>query len=384
MRIALAHDWLLQQRGGEKILSEFCLRWKNLSIYTLFLNPQRIHPVIKQHAIYVSRLGRLPAVERYYRYLLPWFPYGIEEFYLRDFDQLFSISHAVAKGIPHDPGIPHICYSLTPMRYLWFDSKMYFPGQQWSMRRTLLKLFSKRLKTWDLQSNNRVNHFVAISQTVRQRIEAVYGRAAHVIYPPVDLEFFQPGGVPRENFYLIISSLVPYKRIDVAIDAFNQNGKMLLIAGEGPLHNRLRRRARSNIRFLGWVSKEEVRRLYWSAKALVFPGVEDFGLVPVEAQACGCPVIGYGEGGVTETVIEGETGVLFREPAPEALIRAIERFEKIPWDEERTARNAARFSRERFHLEWETYLRTLGIKMNGADTGEIRNLPIGRGVLGAE
>ena len=311
-RVAISHDWLLRHRGGEKILKEFCLNFEDLAIFTLFFRPDRIDPAIGEHSIFVSPLGRWPGVNHYYPYLLPFFRYGIERFYVQEVDVLLSISHAVAKGIPHASGIPHICYCLTPMRYLWSE-QLYFPKPEWSLKRKLLNVFSKRLRAWDLASNRGVDFFVAISQTVSKRIQKIYGRPSQVIYPCIDAEFFHPLDVPREEFYLIVSSLVPYKRIDLAVEAFNQNGKSLLIAGEGSLRRKLSSKARPNVRFLGWQPNEEIRRLYSQARALIFPGTEDLGLVPLEAQACGCPVIAYGEGGATETVTEGETGLFFVE-----------------------------------------------------------------------
>lgn len=368
-QMAIAHDWLLRHRGGERVLKEFCHRFKDLSIYTLFLDPEAVHPVIRQHAIYVSRLGRLPGVTRYYRYLLPWFRRGIEHFHIRKVDLLLSISHAVAKGIPHEPDIPHVCYCLTPMRYLWEERKLYFPNGRPDFKEKLLERFSRKLRQWDLESNRSVDFFVAISQTVKERIKRTYGREAEVIYPCVDLELFHPvnGTRKRGTFYLIVSSLVPYKRIDLAIEAFNRCGKPLLIAGDGPIRRQLAREAKSNIRFLGRVTDQELCRLYNTAQGLIFPGVEDFGLVPLEAQACGCPVIAYGEGGATETVTDGETGLFFRDSTVEALLGAIELFDKARFDESRAVENACRFSSDRFWFEWKHFFQKNGLRVNFLD-----------------
>ena len=360
LRLAISHDWLIRQRGAENVLKEFCLAFKDVSIYALFLHPQAIDPVIRRQSVYVSPLGRWPGVRYYYRYLLPRFPSGMDHFQVTGVDLLLSISHAVAKGIPHESQIPHICYCLTPIRYLWSERRLYFRNSQRSIRERLLEIFSKRLQDWDLESNRGVDFWVAISRTVQERIQRTYGRQSDVIYPCVDLELFQPLDLDREDFYLVVSRLVSHKWIDLAVEAFNRNGKPLLIVGEGSLRRHLARRARSNVRFLGWQPDQEVRRLYCRARALIFPGTEDFGLVPVEAQACGCPVIAYGEGGATETVIEGETGLFFRGASAASLCEAVQQFERRPWDPVKAVANGRRFSRSRFLSEWQQYFRRRG------------------------
>ena len=231
------------------------------------------------------------------------------------------------------------------------------------MERNVSEAFSHRLKAWDLQSNRGVDNFVAISRTVQQRIQRVYGCRSVVIYPSVDLEFFRAADAVREEFYLIVSALVPQKRIDLAVEAFNRTGKPLWIVGTGPLWRHLRRKARSNIHFLGGLSDEEVRQLYSRARALIFPGSEDFGLVPVEAQACGCPVVAYGEGGATETVVEGETGLFFPEATPESLGKTLCLFERTRFADEKVVKNARRFDRARFRSEWRHYFKKLGVRV---------------------
>ena len=290
----------------------------------------------------------------------PSSPYAIRQFQVRDVELLISISHSVAKGIPHDPEVPHICYCLTPMRYLW-EPGLYQPDLKGPLRRILLRLLSRPLRSWDTQTNQSVDSFVAVSKTVQQRIRRTYGQESRVIYPFVDLDFFRPTNASRDDFYLIVSGLVPNKRISLAIEAFNRNGKTLRIVGSGPLLRRLRRMARPNVEFLGWQPDDEVRTLYQTARGLVFPGHEDFGLVPMEAQACGCPVIAYGKGGVTESVVAGETGIFFQDPTPEALREAVESLEKSPLDEGTMIQNAQRFSRDRFWSEWRHCLKELGL-----------------------
>ncbi|MFQ5740228.1 MAG: glycosyltransferase [Acidobacteriota bacterium] len=359
-RMAIAHDWLLIPRGAERVLTEFCLAVQDLSIYTLFLRAPFISPPVSRHSLFVSPFNHLPWVDRYYRYLLPWFGWGIEQLYVDQADVLLSISHSVAKGIPHHPDIPHVCYCLTPMRYLW-EPRLYGAELKASWRGTLLKALSSRLKQWDLKSTDSVDFFVAVSETVAKRIRRVYGRDAEVLYPCVDQEFFSPSSLPREEFYLIVSALVPQKRIDLAIEAFKRNGKTLLVVGTGPLYRRLSRMAGPNTRFLGWLEDGRVRELYRRAKGLIFPGTEDFGLVPVEAQACGCPVLAFGEGGTTETVIDGKTGLFFRQPNPDALLAALASFEKVRFDSKEALDNARRFSRPRFRDRWRAVFKKLGL-----------------------
>ena len=359
-RIAVCHDWLLNQRGAERVLAEFCRNQSSLAIYTLFLDPKVLGSALDRHLVYVSPLRWLPTVRAYYRYLLPLFPYAIRKFQVRDVELLISISHSVAKGIPHDPEVPHICYCLTPMRYLW-EPNLYQPDLKGPLRGMLLKLLSRSLRSWDTQANQSVDSFVAVSRTVQQRIRRTYGRESRVIYPFVDLDFFRPATTSREDFYLIVSGLVPNKRISLAIEAFNRSGKALRIVGSGPLLRRLRRMARPNVQFLGWQPDDEVRKLYQTARGLIFPGHEDFGLVPVEAQACGCPVVAYGEGGVTESVVDEETGIFFRDSTADSLRGAVDSLEKNSLQEGKMIQNAKRFSRARFWSEWRQCLLDLGL-----------------------
>ncbi len=362
MKLAIAHEWLLNQRGAERVLREFCVAFGPLDIYTLFLEIDRLSPEIRRQTIYRSPLGRLPGVARYYRLLMPCLPSAIGRMRVADCDLLISISHAVSKGIPRAGGIPHVCYCLTPMRYLWeprlYESLSRSP-RGWLFR-AALRIWGKRLRAWDRASAASVDRFVAISETVRERIQRVYQRESEVIHPGIDLDFFRPLGLPRQDFYLVVSALVPQKQLEVAVDAFRQSGKQLLIAGSGPWRRRLERRAGGNIRFLGWRSDNEIRDLYGRARALVFPGVEDFGLVPVEAQACGCPVVAFARGGVTETVIPGESGYFFREQTAESLNRAVRRLELEPLDPERVLASGRRFSRQRFLTAWRGLLSEFG------------------------
>ncbi len=361
MKLAIAHDWLLNRRGAERVLGDFCRAFGPLDVYTLLLDHESLAPELRCQTIYRSPLGRLPGVRSYYRLLVPWLRSAAEGLRVRDCDLLLSISHSAAKAIPRDPGIPHVCYCLTPMRYLWEPQLYESMAGSWKglLYRTAMRVWGPGLERWDRQTAGGVDQFVAISETVRRRIRRVYGRESEVIHPGVDLEFFRPAGRAREDFYLVVSALVPQKQLETAVEAFGRNGRRLLVAGSGPWRGSLERLGGPNVHFLGWRTDEQIRDLYSRARALIFPGVEDFGLVPVEAQAMGCPVIAFAEGGATETVIEGESGYFFRRRTPEALLEVVRRLEKEPLDEERVVASGRRFSHQRFRREWREYLRTL-------------------------
>ena len=364
-RVALVHDWLTGMRGGEKVLLELCRLFPNARIYTLLWNRGTVHPEIERRIAATSFLQRLPRASSAYRLYLPLFPSAIQSLSIKDADLVISSSHAVAKGVSIPNGVPHVSYVYTPMRYLWDETNSYFrfgPGRGW--KRAGLKLISPYLRRFDLASSRTVDHFIAISETVRGRINRFYHREGAVIYPPVDTDFFRPAPEPpTENYYLVVSSLEPYKRIELAIEAFRRLGRPLWIAGSGSLREPLQQAAGENIRFLGHVSDLELRRLYQNCRALIFPGVEDFGIVPVEAQACGRPVICYGKGGATESVIDGETGVYFLSHEQEAeeaegLIQAVENLERRQWDAQLIRENSLRFSVSRFHDRMEAFLKS--------------------------
>ena len=365
MRVAIVHDWLTGKRGGEKCLEVFCELFPDADVYTLVYLPDRVSPIIRSMKIHASWFNRLPGVERYYRYGLPLFPRMVEGFALRDYDLILSSSHCVAKGI-FPNGAFHVSYLHSPMRYVWDMYESYFgPDASWPARAGMA-LCRGYLQRWDVQSAGRVDDFVANSQHIAGKIKNIYGRQATVIHPPVDTEKFYIGDV-RESFYLIVSALVPYKKIQLAIDAFNRLGLRLTIAGEGPLKGSLEKRAGPNIEFLGWVDDAKLAELYASCTALVFPGEEDFGIVPLEAQASGRPVIAYGAGGLLETVVGYDprtdtqkypTGILFREPTAMSLIQAVELFERsrAVFDSTMIRQHARRFSRARFKAQIDEYL----------------------------
>ena len=361
-RIAIAHDWLATPRGAERVLSEFCSIFQNVEVYTLFGNPDFLPGVVGQHSVYVSTMNRIPGVAQYYRYLLPLFRGAVAELKVDQADLLLSISHSVAKAIPHASDIPHICYCLTPTRYIW-EPQLYGLSMPGSWKGKLAAWATQGLRRHDLQSNKQVDHFVAISKTVQERIRTHYQRDSEIIYPCVDLDFYRPQYRLRQDFYLIVSALVDQKRIGLAVEAFNQNGKKLRIVGSGPLERTLQSLSGENIEFLGWQSDDAIVEFYNSAQALIFPGSEDFGMVPVEAQACGCPVIAYQEGGVTETIVAGETGLFFPEATADSLNLAIQQFERSSFDAARAVVNSKRFSRSVFYQAWNAFLKRIGFNL---------------------
>ena len=335
MRIALVHDWLTGMRGGEKVLDAICRLYPQADLFTLIHCPGRCTPAIENRRISTSWLNRLPAVQRYYRYLLPLAPGAIESFNLREYDLIISSSHCVAKGIRRDARAVHICYCHSPMRYVWSQSEAY--GRTMGLLGMALALFRDPLRRWDRRSSAGVDVFLANSRNVADRIGRAYNRPAEVVHPPVDVDFFTPAPVARESFYLIVGAMAPYKRVDQAIETFRSlPGRELIIIGTGQMASRLRRLAGANVRFPGHQSDESIRDHYRRCRALLFPGEEDFGIVPVEAMACGCPVIAYRAGGASETVRDGDdghphgiTGVLYSPQTAEGLRKAIERFERM-------------------------------------------------------
>jgi glycosyltransferase involved in cell wall biosynthesis len=351
-RVVLIHDWLTGMRGGEKCLEALCRRWPNAPLYTLLHKRGSVAPAIENRSIRPSFFRFFPRVERYYRYLLPLMPLAAR-WKLPACDLVISLSHCVAKAAIPPAGTPHLCYCFTPMRYAWHMREAYFGGRgRRGLKNLLREGILARLREWDRQTAERVTHFVAISRTVQRRIAECYGRASQVIYPPVDTDFYCPAAKRREDFYLVVSALAPYKRIDLAIDACRRLGRPLVIIGSGQEEKRLRPRAGPRVRFLGWQPDEVIRDHMRRCRALLFPGEEDFGIVPLEAQACGAPVIALGRGGAVETVVGGDapTGVLFAEQSEECLIAALEVFER---EEGRflptvARRNALRFDRRRF------------------------------------
>jgi glycosyltransferase involved in cell wall biosynthesis len=333
-RVALVHDWLTGMRGGERCLEVFCELFPEADLFTLLHVPGTVSRVIEDRRITTSFIQRLPAAVRHYRSFLPLFPRAVERFDLRGYDLVLSLSHCVAKGVRVHPGTLHISYCFTPMRYVWDLYDEYFGRRAGAVTRAVMPPVAAALRRWDRRTAAGVRHFVAISRFVADRIRRTWGRDSDVIYPPVDIARFTALGSEGE-FYLVVSALAPYKRVDLAIEAANRLGRRLVIVGSGPEEARLRAMAGPTVEFLGSRPDEEVARLYARCRALIFPGLEDFGIVPLEAMASGKPVIAFGQGGVTETVIPPggagpPTGLFFEPRTPDALVDALRRFEADP------------------------------------------------------
>lgn len=356
MKIAFAHDWLNGMRGGERCLEALCEIYPQAVLYTLLYEKGKLTPTIEGRHIYSSFIQELPFVFKKYRQYLPLFPTAIEQFDLRDYDLVVSLSHCVAKGVLTKPATCHICYILTPMRYAWDLYQDYFGREKiQGFQKWVIPFFLNYLRTWDVASSNRVDYFVAISEHVARRVRKYYRRECDVIYPPVDTGFYTPGA-QEGDYFLIVSAFAPYKRIDLAIEAFNRLKLPLKIIGKGQEEKALKRLAGATIEFLGSLSDEEVRDYYRRCRALIFPGEEDLGLTPLEAQATGRPVIAYARGGALETIVEGVTGLFFQEPTVESLCQAIARFNQMSFDKTKIREQALRFSKERFKEEMKAYI----------------------------
>ncbi len=351
-RVAIVHDWLTGMRGGEKVLEEICSLCPDATLYTLVRVRGSVSPVIERRQIRTSWVQRLPRAGRWYRQYLPLFPAAVECLDLDAYDLVISSSHCAVKSVLARGDALHICYCHSPMRYAWDQFAAYFgPDQVGPAASAALRPVMAGLARWDAATAGRVSRFLANSQYVAGRIRRYYNRGSTVVYPPVDTEFFQPpaGDSRRERSALVVSALVPYKRIDVAIEAARQAGVSLHVVGRGPEEGRLRRLAEgAPVEFHGWIPPEEIRTLYQTASVVLLPGVEDFGIVPVEAQACGTPVVALAEGGARETVIDGVTGVLAKTCTPQAFAEGIVRVSEAALLPDAIRGNAERFSREGF------------------------------------
>ena len=368
LRVALVHDWLTGYRGGERVLSHLATRHPTADLYTLFHLPGSTRDCIEARRIETSVLDRLPGSGRHYRKLLPLFPWAIQRFDFSDYDLVISTSHCVAKSIRVPDGVRHLDYCFTPMRYIWDEIDGYL-GQ--GLRRKLSTPLVNALRRFDVATSgpDRVSRFVAISRAVADRIRRHYRREANVVAPPVDLSWIRPATSPPDDFYLLVGGFVPYKRDALVIETFRRLGRKLLVVGDGPGRRDLQRSAPANVEFLGRIDDAALAEIYARARALVYPQREDFGLVAVEAQGAGRPVIAFAEGGVRDTVrplpdekdeeagLEDPdaTGVFFHRPEPADLARAIERFEKAEsvFEPARLRRWADRFSPPRFDAAFD-------------------------------
>ncbi|MEI9894337.1 MAG: glycosyltransferase [Chthoniobacter sp.] len=330
--VALAHHWLVGMRGGERVLEEICALFPEAPIHTLVARADRMSEIIAAHRIVPSLLQVLPGATRHYKKLLPLFGAAITHMQVaRGTGFVFSSDASMIKGLGVPPGVPHVCYCHSPPRYLWDLHETYLQGSAGlgPVGRFLFQHTVSSARRFDLAAASRVTHFIANSQFVRERIKRIYGREAVVIFPPVAVEDFSATR-PRADFYLLVSELTPYKRVDLAVEAFRQSGRRLVVIGDGPEMAALHRSAPSNVTFLGRQSFDVLKEHLETCRAFIFPGIEDFGIAPCEAQAAGAPVIAFDEGGALETVKEGVTGIFFHEQSAGAMAAAVDRFETLP------------------------------------------------------
>lgn len=353
-RVALVHDWLTGMRGGERCLEVFCELFPDAPVFTLLHVPGSVSPVIERHRIVASFVQSLPSAATRYRHYLPLFPAAVRGLSLTGHDLVISLSHCVAKAVRVPTGALHLCYCFTPMRYVWDLEADYARDAGWLTRLALPPL-AAALRRWD-QRTDGVHEFVAISRHIADRIRRVYGRPAEVIHPPVDVARFRLAET-LDDYYLVVSALVPYKRVDLAVAAAGRLGRRLLVVGTGPEEARLRAMASPTVSFLGWRPDAEVAELYARCRAVLFPSVEDYGIVPLEAAAAGRPTIALARGGALETMVELDaagpeppTAVLFAEPTVDALAAAMTTFEAAAdrFDPRALRARAARFDRPRF------------------------------------
>ena len=342
MKIALVHDWLNQYGGAERVLEVLHDLYPDAPVYTSIYEPSALPEAYRRWDIRTSFMQRLPLVKRRHQPFLPLYPLAFEQFDFTGYDLVISNASAFCHGVLTGPATGHICYCLTPTRFVWNYQEYARDENIGALARRTLPLALGQLRLWDRVAADRVDHFVAISRAVAERIAKYYRRSSAVIHPPVDCSSFRPADV-RDDYFLVVSRLIPYKRVDLAVRAFNELGLPLVVAGDGRDRARLERLAKPNIRFLGRVSESALCDLYARCRGFIFPGEEDFGLTPLEAQASGRPVIAYAAGGALDTVVEGETGLFFRERTPESLAAAVRRFHAAEFDPRAARENALRF-----------------------------------------
>lgn len=353
MRVAIVHYWLVSMRGGEKVVEAFCDMYPDADIFTLVYDESKVSEKIRRHKVTTSFLQKIPGAVKHYQSLLPLMPFALESFDLSGYDLILSSESGPAKGIVPGPQSVHICYCHSPMRYLW-DHYHFYRANSGVLTRSLLTLMAPPLRAWDVSTSARVDQFVANSRHVADRIGKYYRRSAMVLSPPVSVHEFAPATATKD-FFLLAGQLVSYKRADLAVEAFTRMGENLVVIGEGNEMARLRRIAGPTVSFLGRAPFPLLKEMLSRCRALIFPGEEDFGIVPVEAMASGRPVIAYGRGGALDSVIPGRTGLLFHEQSVQELVEAVRRFQSM----ERTFRpdlirdHAAQFSEANFKLRMQ-------------------------------
>ena len=361
MKKALIHDWFSVYAGSEKCVESFTNIWDDFEVYSLidFLSDKDRELILKGKKANTSFVQNLPKAKEKYRNYLPFFPLAIEQFDLSEYDVILSSSHAVAKGVLTHSNQLHISYIHTPIRYAWDLYHQYLreSGLDKGLKGKLAKYFLHKIRIWDMSTINRVDHYIANSHYIARRIKKIYGKESTVIYPPVDVEKFK-FCEEKQEFYMTASRMVPYKKIDMIVEAFSKTDKRLIVIGTGPDMEKIKTKAGKNVELMGYQSDAVMIDMMQKAKAFIFAAEEDFGITPVEAQACGTPVICLGRGGTKETVIDMVSGVHFMEQTVDALLEAVEKFEKNSdsFEPKKIRENALRFSKERFEKEIEAFV----------------------------
>ncbi len=356
MKLAIVHDWLTNMGGAEQVVINFKEIYKDAPIYTTFYNPNNLDDKLKNLDVKTSFLQKKKMVTNHKKYF-PLMPLAFENFDLNEYDVILSSSSSCAKGVITKPGSIHICYCHTPMRYAWEKRDEYLKGMG-KLKKRLIKILLHYMRIWDYASSARVDYFIANSTEVQKRIKKHYKRDSIVINPPVRCNLFDISEIDGD-YYFIVSRLVGYKRFDLAVQACSQLSKKLVIIGDGPEKEKLMSLANENIIFLGRQPDDVVKKYMSECKALLYPGEEDFGIVPVEAQACGRPVIAYGKGGVLDSVVPEKTGVFFKEQSLESLKEAILKFEKMSFDKQEIRKHALKFDESVFREKIQKYIEEL-------------------------
>ena len=357
MKVALVHYWLVGMRGGEKVLETFCDIFPDADIFTLVADPEKLSPKLRRHKLTTSFLQKIGG-RKHYQKMLPLMPHALESLDLTGYDLVISSEAGPAKGVITRPDALHVCYCHSPMRYIW-DLYPQYLAEAGFLARMILAFAAPKLRQWDVTTSHRVDHFIANSGYVAKRIEKFYRRQATVIHPPVEISRFTITDGPKD-YYLCAGQITPYKKIELAVAACTRMNLPLVVIGDGA-SARLKQSAGPTVQFLGSVSNAEMETRFSNCKALLYPGVEDFGIVPLEVMASGRPVIAFGRGGALETVVEGKTGLFFHEQTVEALMAAIARFEKTPnlFSPTEIRAHALKFEPRRFERELRRFMGSL-------------------------